>query len=141
MEEKIGFEAGRTRWESARLDNRFVELTLRRSGDALVVTSPATVQAIDLLTGLTVWSVDAPAEPNFVWTGLTAEFVLALHDPGEGKEGTIYFYDRDPLAPASGGSRSLKVVPLSDLRAVLPVDGALILQAGNVIHGWTAERR
>ena len=141
---KIALEDGRTVWESERILNRGEENeTLQREGEYLFVSTGSSISAVDVANGLLLWQGTAPDKPHFVECLLTSSYVAVLHVPGEAREGAVqvYFYDHrnaSGVIPRVGGVLDLGV--LTDIRGMMAADGALVVQTGSTIRGYTLKR-
>jgi hypothetical protein len=94
------------------------------------------------VTGLTLWEGAAPEGVRFAEGIISDAYVVAVDVPDDLGDGdsTAYFYDyrnASGLIPRNGGARVLG--QLSDRRAFLAVDGALLVQTGSNILGWRKE--
>jgi outer membrane protein assembly factor BamB len=133
---KIGLEDGKQIWESESVASGGDDLTVTLQDGAVLVGSTGSVAAIDAVTGLTLWRGTAPDRARFVGRQVTQSYVVAV-DVGNARdqEVTAFFYDHrnaSGVIPADGGAPSLG--RLSDVRAVLAVNGGLVVQAGTTIH-------
>ncbi|MGB2984444.1 MAG: PQQ-binding-like beta-propeller repeat protein, partial [Phycisphaerae bacterium] len=140
---KIGLEDGRRLWESERLVPRGDDdLTVDLQGGSVIVSSASSVSAVDAVTGLTLWRGTAPQHPRFVSRLLTRSYVVAV-DVSDGlleADGVAYFYDhRNASGVIAREGGALTLGSLSDVRAVLATDGALLIQTGSTIKGWRHE--
>ena len=146
---KINLEDGRTLWVSGRVVPRADDnLAVQLHGSSLIVTSLSSVNALDAVTGLTLWRGTTPAEPQFTHHILTEFYMVAVHTPPLGHAGMLdppvesiaYCYDMrhgSGLIPPAGGVMELG--RLIDTRAVLACDNALLIQTGNTIRGWSRQ--
>jgi len=137
---KIDLDDGRLLWQSERLVQRGEDdLTVQREGNNLIISSTASVSAVDSVTGLTLWRGTTPEHCRLVSRLLTDAYV-AVVDLSDGlREGrsAAYFYDHrnaSGVIPKDGGAPDLG--PLSDVRAVLALDHALVIQSGSTIRGF-----
>jgi hypothetical protein len=91
------------------------------------------------VTGLTLWRGTTPEHCRLVSRLITDAYVAAV-DLSDGlREGrsAAYFYDHrnaSGVIPKDGGAPDLG--PLSDVRAVLAADPALIIQTASTIRGF-----
>jgi outer membrane protein assembly factor BamB/predicted Zn-dependent protease len=140
--QKVSLDDGRLLWESERLvrsaDDEWV---VEREGSTIVVSSTSFVTAIDTVTGLTLWKGATPEAPRFIARFLTPRYVIAVDVPGPLREADsiAYFYEHrhaSGLIPRDGGAPNLGRI--ADVRAVLAVDGALLIQTGSTIEGWAS---
>ena len=96
--------------------------------------------AVDSVTGLTLWRGTTPEHCRLVSRLITDAYVAAV-DLSDGlREGrsAAYFYDHrnaSGVIPRDGGAPDLG--PLTDVRTVLALDHALVIQTGSTIHGYT----
>jgi len=137
---KIDLDDGRLVWQSEKLVQRGEDdLTVQREGGSLIVSTTSSVSAVDSVTGLTLWRGTAPERCRLVSRLITDAYVAAV-DLSDGlREGraAAYFYDHrnaSGVIPRDGGAPDLG--PLSDVRAVLACDHALIIQTGSTIRGY-----
>jgi hypothetical protein len=89
---------------------------------------------------LTLWRGTTPDLPHFVGRFVTESYVMAVNvgDELEDGQSTAYFYDlrnASGLIPRDGGA--CKLGRLEQLRAILVADGALLIQTGSTLRGWT----
>ncbi len=137
---KISLDDGRSLWESERhVRSTEDEWTVRRQDTSIGVSTTAFVAAIDAVTGLTLWKGASPRSPRFIARLLTQSYVVAVDVPDQfiDIDSTAYFYDHrhaSGLIPRNGGAPNLG--RLSDVRVVLAVDGALLIQTGSTVEGW-----
>jgi len=112
---------------------------VQREGGSLIVSTTSSVSAVDSVTGLTLWRGTAPERCRLVSRLITDAYVVGV-DLSDGlREGraAAYFYDHrnaSGVIPRDGGAPDLG--PLSDVRAVLACDHALIIQTGATIRGY-----
>ena len=138
---KISLEGGHVLWQSEELVRRGEEeLTVQRQGGNVFVSTTTSIAAVDAVTGLTLWRGTTPDLPRFVGRFVTVSYVMAVDvgDELEDGQGTAYFYDHrnaSGLIPRDGGACNLG--RLENVRAILVADGALLIQAGSTVHGWT----
>ncbi|MCH8252264.1 MAG: PQQ-binding-like beta-propeller repeat protein [Planctomycetes bacterium] len=139
--QKHNLEDGREVWRSDRIGQRADDaLTVDLQGGYIIVSSRSTVVALDPITGLTLWEGTTPEQPHFPIRLVTDRYVAAIHNPHRGdlEDSAAIFYDwrgASGLVPRNGGA--LPLGRLIDVRGVLAVDGALVIQAGSVIHHWS----
>lgn len=136
--QKISLDDGHVLWESERVTTRDADdLTVTREGAALIASTTTSVTAIDVVTGMTLWSGVTPEQPRFVARMLTQAYAVALHlgDRAANEPSTVYFYDHrnaSGLIPTGGA------VPLDlrgDFRSACAFDGALLVQSGSTLTG------
>jgi outer membrane protein assembly factor BamB/TolA-binding protein len=138
---KFSLEDGRVLWESEQLTRRGAEdLAVGRQDGSLIVSTSSSVSAVDEVTGLTLWRGTAPESARFVERLATRAYIVAVDIPDEfgEPECVAYFYDHrnaSGLIPRVGGA--LKLGALPDLRTLMAGDGALLVQSGSKILGWT----
>ena len=138
---KISLEDGRSLWQSESLVRRGEEdLTVWRRGGSIILSTMSSVSAVDEVTGLTLWRGTTPERVRLVSRFLTESYVAAIDLPDEGREtgGTLYFYDHrnaSGIIPREGGTCDLGF--LSEVRAIMAVDGAVLVQTGTTLQGWT----
>ncbi len=144
---KINLEDGRPLWVSGRVVPRVDDnLVVQLHGTSLIVTSTSAVNALDAVTGVTLWRGTTPGEPTFTDHVLTESYMMALHTPSIEHAGVLdsraervaYSYDLrngSGLIPPVGGVMELG--RLIDTQAVLACDNALLIQTGNTIRGWS----
>ncbi len=137
---KISLEDGHLLWESQELVRRSDDhLTVKRQSGSMIFSTTSTISAVDTVTGLTLWQATAPERPHFVVRLVSRSYVIAVDAPGAQVEadGAAYFYDHrnaSGLIARDGGA--VKLGRLSDVRSILAVDGALLIQTGSTIHRW-----
>lgn len=137
---KIDLDDGRLLWQSERLAQRGEDdVTVQREGSSLIISTTASVSAVDSVTGLTLWRGTTPEHCRLVSRLLTDAYVIAvdLSDGLRAGRSAAYFYDHrnaSGVIPKDGGAPDLG--PLSDVRAVLAADHALIIQSGSTIRGY-----
>ncbi len=137
---KISLEDGHLLWESEELVRRGDDdLTVKRQNGSVIFSTGTTISALDTVTGLTLWQGTAPERPRFVTRLVSRSYVVAVDVPGALVEadGTAYFYDHrnaSGLIARDGGA--VKLGRLSDVRSIMAVDGALLIQTGSTIHRW-----
>lgn len=138
---KISLDDGNAVWESERLLQRGDENeTVHREGEYLFVSTSTSVSAVDVANGLLLWQGTTPENPRFAHRLLTRSYFAMLNSPGEAVEGTgqVYFYDHrnaSGVIPRVGGVLDLGM--LSDVRGMLAADGALLVQTGSTVRGFT----
>lgn len=137
---KISLQDGQTLWESQGLAPRGSEdLTIQRVDASLIVSTGSSVAAVDAVTGLTLWKGTTAAWPRFAFRLLSDAYLAAVDVPGGLQEsaGTAYFYDHrnggGRLVPDGG---TLKLETLHDVRNVLLVRDALVVQDASTLHVW-----
>lgn len=138
---KIDLDDGRLLWQSERLAPRNEDdLTVQREGSSLIISTTASISAVDSVTGLTLWRGTTPEQCRLVSRQLTDAYVVAVDTSDGLREGrsAAYFYDHrngSGVIPKDGGAPDLG--PLNDVRTVLAADHALIIQTGSTIRGYT----
>ncbi len=137
---KLGLEDGVKIWESERMIPRGDDdLAVTLQGGSVMVSSETSVSAIDRVTGLTLWRATTPDHPRFLSRLLTDSHLAAVdipREPGDAS-GTAYFYDHrgaSGVIAREGGAPDLGI--LEDVRAVMAVDGALLIQTGPTVRVW-----
>ena len=141
---KISLEDGTAAWESQRLLARGeTNETLQRMGEYLFVTTSSSVSTVDVGNGLLLWQGMTPESPRFVERHITSSYIAALNAPGEAADGIgqIYFYDHrnaSGVIPRVGGVLDLGVV--RDVRGMLALDGAMVVQTGSTIRGFAGTK-
>jgi hypothetical protein len=139
----MSLEDGRLLWESRRLvPRRDDHVSAELQEGSVIVSSTSSVSAVDSVTGLTLWQGTTPRHPRFVACILTQSYAVTLHVPGPLREGdsVAYFYDhRSAGGDVLRNGEAVKLGRLSDVRAVMAVDGALLIQTGSTIQGWKHE--
>ncbi|MCH7838817.1 MAG: PQQ-binding-like beta-propeller repeat protein [Planctomycetes bacterium] len=139
---KIGVEDGRQKWLTENLnEHREGDLWVRREGEYLLVTTQASVAAIDPVTGLLLWRGTTPPQPRYLARFVTPGYVVAVDLSGEIHEGsnTAYFYDYRNASGRIPKGGACDLGPLEDVRRILAADGALLIQTGSTIRGWATE--
>ena len=140
---KISLENGALLWESERLVPRSDDdLTVGLQDGSVIVSSAASVSGVDAVTGLTLWRGTTPERPRFATRLITRSYVIAVDVPGGFLDipSVAYLYDHrnaSGVIPREGGAPQLGA--LTDVRATLAADGALLIQAGSTIMGWASE--
>lgn len=138
---KIGIESGKTLWESQPLARRGDDdLNLQLQDAALIVSTNASVNAVDTLTGLTLWAGTTPQRVKLQARLLTSAYLVAVNIPGGllDAEATAYFYDHrnaSGLIARDGGA--LPLGALEGVKQILAADNALLIQTGSTIRGWS----
>ncbi len=137
---KIDLDDGRLHGQLERLVQRGEDdLTIQREGGSLIISTTASVSAVDSVTGLTLWRGTTPERCRLVSRLITDAYVVAV-DLSDGlREGrsAAYFYDHrnaSGVIPRAGGAPDLG--PLTELRTVLALDHALVIQTGSTIRGY-----
>ncbi len=139
--QKISLDDGRVLWETDDLTSHGdSEPATQREGSFLIVTSSRSISAVDLVTGMTLWQGVSTERPNFVAALTTDSYIVAVDrsdDVPDGKT-VAYFYDHRNASGVipEGGAPNLG--PMEDVRAVMALDGALIVQSGSSLMGLTA---
>jgi len=140
---KISIEDGRTLWESEDLIGRGEEdLTVRRFEGYLLLSTASSISVVDDVTGLTLWRGTTPDLAQLVDRFVSQAYIVAFDIAGEHRDelSTAYFYDHrnaSGMIPKIGGA--CRLGDLEDVREILVVDDALIIQAGSTIRGWTTK--
>ena len=134
---------GRMIWRSEPVVPHSVDdLVTFRQGGSIIATTSETVVAVDSVNGLVQWEGSTPPEVHFSYRSLTASYVLAV-DPGgheQRTEAQAYFYDhRNGSGMISQNGGLLSLGEPTDLRRVLPVNGAVVLQDGTSIYYFGQE--
>lgn len=117
-------------------------MTVTLHEGSLIVCTLYSCSALDEVTGLTLWHGTVPDDPNFVHRLLTSAYAVAVDvsDQVDGEDSVAFFYDHrnaSGVIPSIGGVRNLG--KLEDIRALLAVDGGLLVQTGSTILSWTHE--
>ena len=137
---KISLDGGESLWRSEELVRRGEEgLTVHRQDSSVIVSTSASIAAVDAVTGLTLWRGTTPELPRLVNRFVTRSYVMVVDVRNELQDApsTAYFYDHrnaSGLIPRNGGACPLG--PLDDVRAIMAADGALIIQTASTIQGW-----
>jgi outer membrane protein assembly factor BamB/tetratricopeptide (TPR) repeat protein len=141
---KISLEDGRILWSSQRMTRHGDhDLTVLKQNASIVVSTSSSIGAVDELTGLMLWNGTTRDQPNLVERLITPEFALVIdrpRDENSGDESVAYFYDLrngSGVIPRNGGAT--KLGDLKNVRAIMAVDGALLIQTGQTIQGWNQE--
>ncbi|UCE59235.1 MAG: PQQ-binding-like beta-propeller repeat protein [Phycisphaerales bacterium] len=138
---KISLEDGHTVWQTERLARRGADgFTVHRQAGSVIISTASMVSAVDEVTGLTLWRGTTPDQVSFAGRMLTQAYVVAVDVPDEFEDAqaVAYFYDHrnaSGVIPRVGGACTFG--GLSDVRAILVCDGALLVQDGMSIIGWT----
>ena len=138
--EKLSLDDGQTILQSAELLHwRDSVLSLDLVDGSVILGTTRQASGLDALLGATLWHGTAPEPANFIRHFTAERYVVSLHLPTGGQPGPAQalFYDH------RGGSGRLAkdggLLSLGDLapaRAMLLMDGALVVQTGSVIRGW-----
>lgn len=137
--QKIELTSGTVAWQSQRVADRGVDdLTVQLAGDSLVVSTPTSLVAIDVHSGLRQWEATLPARPRLDYRLLTQSFVLAIDTSGEVREeaSTAYFFDHartTGLIPPGGG---VDLGRVTKIRAVLALDQGLLVETDQQVLRW-----
>lgn len=138
---KISLDDGRLLWSSQQMTRHGDhDLTVLKQDASIVVSTSSSIGAVDELTGLTLWNGTTRDQPNLVGRLLTPGYALTIDRPREEnneKESVAYFYDLrngSGVIPREGGAT--KLGDLKSVRAIMAVDGALLIQTGQTIQGW-----
>ena len=141
---KISLEDGRLLWSSQRMTRHSDhDLTVLKQDTSIVVSTSSSIGAVDELTGLTLWNGTTRDQPNLAARLLTPGYALTIDRPREENnenESVAYFYDLrngSGVIPRRGGAT--KLGDLKHVRAIMAVDGALLIQTGQTIQGWKQE--
>jgi len=138
---RISLEDGLPGWESEPLVPRSDDdLTVMLQDAGVIVASSTTVSGVDSVNGLTLWRGTTSDDPRFVTRRLTRAYVLSVDQPREPRDAvaTAYFYDhRNGSGVIARDGGALRLGSLADVRAVLALDGSLVIQSGTAIKGWT----
>ncbi|MFQ5412842.1 MAG: PQQ-binding-like beta-propeller repeat protein [Phycisphaerae bacterium] len=135
-------------------------LTLDLQRGSLLVSTPTAVRAIDAATGLTLWDGATPPDPRFVRRLVGDAYLLAVDiperdaehggldprrdkdeppDPDRDAAGAIFYDVRNAsgVIPRDGGR--CRLGPLADVKTIMAVDGALLVQTGTTIRRFAHE--
>lgn len=140
---KMSLEDGRTLWRSEALSLRSDDqLAQARIEGSIVASTSVAVAAVDEVTGVTLWKGSIPEGVRFVRSILTESYVAAVHIPEEAQqlESVAYFYDHrnaSGVIPSPGGATPLG--HLADVRAIMAVDGGLLIQTGSNLQSWASD--
>lgn len=129
---KLAMDDGRVLWRSAPIADQAIDgARVRLVEEELLVFTPASVAAIDVASGITLWTGVAPDEPRFVQQLITEDFAAAIHSPrSESEPPMVYFYQlRSGRIPAHGGT--LELESASPIQTALVIDGALLVQTAD----------
>jgi len=139
--QKISLDDGRVLWETDDLTSHGdSELATQREGSFLIVTSSRSISAVDLVTGMTLWQGTSTERPNFVATLTTEAYIVAVDrsdDVPDGKT-VAYFYDHRNASGVIPEGGAANLGPMEDVRAVMALDGALVVQSGTSLLGLAA---
>ncbi len=139
--QKLSLEDGRTLWRSEDVVRPGEEdLTATRQGDNVIVSTSSSIGAVDVVNGMILWQGTTSEQPRLTGRIITKSYVLAVDTPEEPPDApsTAYFYDHrnaSGVIPRDGGT--LNLGRLEDVKAILVADGALLIQTGSTIRGWT----
>jgi outer membrane protein assembly factor BamB len=138
---KLSLADGRVVWESEALSRRGDEdITVDIVDATLLVSTPSAVAAVDAITGLTLWRGTTPEDARFIARRPSAAYLCAVHVGIEGDKptATAYFYDhRNASGVIARDGGALALGTLGDIRSVLLVNDALLVQTGSTIQGWS----
>ncbi len=139
---KLDADDGRLLWQSERLMQRGEEdLTVQREGNALIISTTQSVSAVDSVDGMTLWRGTTPERTRLIHRAVGDSFVVAvdLADGLRPGRAAAYFYDHrnhSGVIPKDGGAPDLG--PLSDVRAALVLDHAIVIQTAQTIRGYAS---
>ncbi len=137
--QKVGLEDGTLLWRSDRfVAGREEDFSVDRQGHGLIVTTSSSAAAIDSASGQTLWKATSPKDARFVRRMISGAFLVAIHvpQPHNETENRAFFYDHRNGSGVLPRDGVLALGDLADLRAVLIVDDALLIQTGAAIEGW-----
>ncbi|MBI1825105.1 MAG: PQQ-binding-like beta-propeller repeat protein [Planctomycetes bacterium] len=136
---KIALSDGRMLWQTEKLSQRSDEdITVMREGLSLLVSTTTSISAVDSSTGLTLWRGTVPEKVHFIKQGLSDTHVMEFNAPLEDRDASaIYFYEHrndTGLIPRDG---VVNMGMINDLRALIALDGGVVIQVGTTIRGYT----
>jgi outer membrane protein assembly factor BamB len=139
---RLSLERGQTVWTSETFSrDAQSDLTLTATERSLIVTGESVVAALAPESGLTLWEGTTPSRPRFVRRFLTREYagVVNTPPPARAAPSTILFYDHrnaSGVVPRDGGVISLPDWGAEGIRELIPLDDAVVIHAGDVLHSW-----
>lgn len=139
--QKLALSDGRILWESDTVGAiGGSDPTVVREGAFLIVSTNRSVQAVDPLTGLTLWTGAIADRPELIARFVTDRYVVAVDHPRDQPDGktVAYFYDHRNASGVipTGGAPNLGV--LEDIRGVAVFDRSLVIQSGLSLMGITS---
>jgi outer membrane protein assembly factor BamB len=141
--EKLSLQDGQTLWRSEPvMPYGGGAMTLAVIDGSVIVSSESAVAALDAVAGTTLWVGTLPDQPRFLQRLMSKAYVVALDIQPEAREAdsAAYFYDHrnaSGVIPREGGVRPLGRVDGRTIKAVMLLDGALLIQTDNVIEVWS----
>jgi outer membrane protein assembly factor BamB/thioredoxin-like negative regulator of GroEL len=137
---KLDLDDGKNAWPpTERLVHRGeTDLTVQREGVEIIVSATGSVSAFDSVNGLLLWRGTTPEKCRLAARAVTDSYVVAvdLADGLRPGRAAAYFYDHrnhSGLIPSDGAP---DLGEITDVRAVLALDDALVIQAGQTIRGF-----
>jgi len=126
-------------WQSERIAERGVDdLIVQLTDKSLLASTSSSIVAIDVETGLRQWEATLAERPRLEYRLLTDRYAAAVDTGGEIREQPtfLYFYDHagGGVIPKGGG---IEVGPLGKIRAVMALDGAVVIEADGALNIFT----
>lgn len=137
--QRIELTRGTVAWQSERVADRGVDdLIVQLTGESLVASTPTSVVAIDVHTGLRQWEATLPARPRLDHRLLTELYLLAIDTGGEVREQSTmaYFYEHAQGGGAIPQGGGVDLGRLAKVRGVLAVDGGLLIETEGQVRPW-----
>jgi len=135
---KIALNDGHVLWQTERLSPRSDEdFSVVREGPAILISTSASVSAVDASNGLTLWRGTAPEKVHFVKQVVSDAFVIELNVPVDDHDASdLYFYEHRNDSGAIPRNGIVNVGTVNDFRVLLAVDGGVVMQVGTTIRGY-----
>lgn len=127
-------------WQTEQLLHRGEDdLTVTREGNYLIVSTDTSVHALDPVTGLILWRGTTSQRPRLISRWITQFYVVTvdLEAAQQQNQSVAFFYDHRNASGVIPQGGSVQLGTLEDIRMILAVDGALLIQTGSTIHGYT----
>ncbi len=137
--QKVSLEDGSLLWETEQLLKQGEDdMTLHKVGNYLIVSSNHSVNALDPVTGLILWKGTTSQHPRLISRLLTQSYIVAvdLESGLDQKQSVAYFYDHRNASGVIPQGGSVPLGTLEDIRVIMAVDRALLIQTGSTIHRY-----
>ncbi len=141
--EKLSLQDGQTLWRSEPImPYGGGAMTLAVMDGSVIVSSEAAIAALDAVAGTTLWVGTLPDQPRFLRRLTSKAYIVALDIQPEAREvdSMAYFYDHrnaSGVIPREGGVTRLGRIDGRTVKAMMLLDGALLIQSDNVIEVWS----
>ncbi len=114
------------------------DLTAKREGVEIIVSTTGSVSAVDSVNGLLLWRGTTPEKCRLTARAITDAFVVAvdLADGLRPGHAAAYFYDHRNHSGAIPQDGAPDLGELVDVRTILALDDALVIQTGSTIRGF-----